>query len=239
MIKKSVIATSIAMALGASAAHASAVNDIFGAYDFSTVAANFTMLQPGGGWTGGTNDVTMFWNGNGFNSDTDYTGPGSVSNVTAFSPSTFFGANWTAHDIQVFVPGTYSFDTSLDGGAGNGANGEAGTMTVTVGSGQLGMHMLFDWNGNGNIDVFVVAQPGSVYGAGMLNDGSTCTQPVSSGGNINCLDVQNPVTGFTPVANQVWTMATVDGNGDGVRSEERRVGKECRRLCRSRWSPYH
>jgi predicted DNA-binding transcriptional regulator YafY len=25
----------------------------------------------------------------------------------------------------------------------------------------------------------------------------------------------------------------------GARSEERRVGKECRRLCRSRWSPYH
>jgi DUF971 family protein len=33
------------------------------------------------------------------------------------------------------------------------------------------------------------------------------------------------------------------GNGEpmlvGGRSEERRVGKECRRLCRSRWSPYH
>ena len=25
----------------------------------------------------------------------------------------------------------------------------------------------------------------------------------------------------------------------GQRSEERRVGKECLRLCRSRWSPYH
>ena len=24
-----------------------------------------------------------------------------------------------------------------------------------------------------------------------------------------------------------------------VRSEERRVGKECEDLCRSRWSPYH
>ena len=24
-----------------------------------------------------------------------------------------------------------------------------------------------------------------------------------------------------------------------ARSEERRVGKECRLLCRSRWSPYH
>jgi histidyl-tRNA synthetase len=29
------------------------------------------------------------------------------------------------------------------------------------------------------------------------------------------------------------------GRYDGLRSEERRVGKECRRLCRSRWSPYH
>ena len=26
---------------------------------------------------------------------------------------------------------------------------------------------------------------------------------------------------------------------DDDRSEERRVGKECLRLCRSRWSPYH
>ena len=29
-----------------------------------------------------------------------------------------------------------------------------------------------------------------------------------------------------------------DGSGD-LRSEERRVGKECRIGCRSRWSPYH
>ena len=27
--------------------------------------------------------------------------------------------------------------------------------------------------------------------------------------------------------------------GADLRSEERRVGKECLRLCRSRWSPYH
>ena len=31
-------------------------------------------------------------------------------------------------------------------------------------------------------------------------------------------------------------MDTVRASG---RSEERRVGKECLRLCRSRWSPYH
>ena len=34
---------------------------------------------------------------------------------------------------------------------------------------------------------------------------------------------------------QADTGASVDVNDDGVRSEERRVGKECR----SRWSPYH
>ena len=28
-------------------------------------------------------------------------------------------------------------------------------------------------------------------------------------------------------------------NLSNARSEERRVGKECLRLCRSRWSPYH
>ena len=27
--------------------------------------------------------------------------------------------------------------------------------------------------------------------------------------------------------------------GQSARSEERRVGKECYALCRSRWSPYH
>jgi excinuclease ABC subunit A len=32
---------------------------------------------------------------------------------------------------------------------------------------------------------------------------------------------------------------TTSHNPRSTRSEERRVGKECRRLCRSRWSPYH
>jgi NAD+ kinase len=35
-------------------------------------------------------------------------------------------------------------------------------------------------------------------------------------------------------SNMIECEVRVDG-----RSEERRVGKECRRLCRSRWSPYH
>ena len=30
-----------------------------------------------------------------------------------------------------------------------------------------------------------------------------------------------------------------DSRSHAVRSEERRVGKECIAVCRSRWSPYH
>ena len=34
-------------------------------------------------------------------------------------------------------------------------------------------------------------------------------------------------------------LAGIIGSADERRSEERRVGKECALLCRSRWSPYH
>ena len=40
--------------------------------------------------------------------------------------------------------------------------------------------------------------------------------------------------------NTIVTLTDAQGNAlSWARSEERRVGKECLRLCRSRWSPYH
>ena len=56
-----------------------------------------------------------------------------------------------------------------------------------------------------------------------------------------------------PAIIEMGCFARVETNGGGFeqvnllfgenpnksRSEERRVGKECLRLCRSRWSPYH
>ena len=43
--------------------------------------------------------------------------------------------------------------------------------------------------------------------------------------------------------NDGFKVAIIDYNEEtaqqAARSEERRVGKECLRLCRSRWSPYH
>ena len=41
----------------------------------------------------------------------------------------------------------------------------------------------------------------------------------------------------TPSIDLQWTSAAL--SEAAVRSEERRVGKECNGQCRSRWSPYH
>ena len=37
----------------------------------------------------------------------------------------------------------------------------------------------------------------------------------------------------------IWPKSSLTAFSSPHRSEERRVGKECLRLCRSRWSPYH
>jgi hypothetical protein len=177
-----------------------------------TDRANFTMLTSKGFIVGGTNDVSMVWDGNAYTSSLDYTGPGGPSNVTASSTTAFFGYNWTAHDIQVFVPGSYAFDTTLGGG-----NPESGTLSAAVPLGDFGIHMLFDWNGNNNIDVFVVAALSSVFGSGVGTKtvGSPCTATTK-----NCLWTGKGWVGGlstnAPTGSQKWMLASVDANGDGI-----------------------
>jgi pilus assembly protein CpaC len=60
-------------------------------------------------------------------------------------------------------------------------------------------------------------------GAPIATDGIFAPGRVLGVGNIPSQYILDPITGKLAIA----------------RSEERRVGKECRRLCRSRWSPYH
>src|SRR3546814_8408183 len=43
----------------------------------------------------------------------------------------------------------------------------------------------------------------------------------------------------TIIATALPRIAGVLGGAEHLRSEERRVGKECVSTCRSRWSPYH
>ena len=221
--KKTLIASSVVMALGAPAAQASLVTSVFGPYAaWTTDSANFTMINPNGGITCcGTNDVSFHWDGDAFTASSDYVGPSTVGNVTASSTTLFQGALWTAHSIQVFAPGTYTFDTTLGGG-----NAESGILSATVGASQLGMHMLFDWNGNLNIDVFVVANQNAVFGSGLLLStttntagGQKCLASFTPTTNIvkNCLDDSAGYgSAGKPVKNQIWMLSSADGNGDGL-----------------------
>jgi hypothetical protein len=193
----------------------------------STNSANFTMLAGNGGVVGGTNDVVLNWNGSVFNNSSDYTGPGSTANVTASSTAPFNGHAWTAHDIQMFLPGSYTFDATL--GAGNP---ETGTLSVTVPPGFLGMHMLFNWNGNNNIDVFVMGARDNAFGSGLLystvknvTNQLKCSSNFSGTITQNCLFDGGPFgSAGAPTKNQSWLLASADGNGDGIMGIPMRPG---------------
>jgi hypothetical protein len=226
-MKKTMIAAGVGLALGAPVANATLVADLFGPYNWSTDRANFTMLTTAtppsglpGALFGGTNDVAMTWDGNGYNASTDYTGPGSAVNVTASSTTPFSGANWTAHDIQVFTTGSYSFNTLL----GGGANETGGPLLLTVGAGQLGMHMLFDWGAVTNIDVAVLATTpntanpfGHVFGPGV---GQSTPGGVCATSQSNCLWTGPGYVGGSatngPTGTTLWMLSSIDGNGDGI-----------------------
>ena len=222
-LKKSILASSIVLTLGSTNAAAALVTGVLGANAWYTDSANFTMLPPNGGdWAEfSDNDVKMTWDGNAYNSSSDYAGPGSTANVTASSTSTMGGHPWTAHDIQLFTPGSYSFNVTLGGG-----NTETGVLSATVGAGQLGMHMLWDWNGNNNIDMFMVFAQNSIFGSGLLystqtnNYGrSTCDTNYTGTITKNCL-YDLPGYGYgsagAPTKNEVWMLSSADGNGDGI-----------------------
>ncbi len=99
--------------------------------------------------------------------DNAFVVPGSLTEME----SSLFGLPLYAHDINFYlVPDTYSFDSQGD------LLTPAQTISMTVLPGQVGMHMLFDWNGNTDIDVlavFNVAQIGK----------DTAYLPVDVGGN--------------------------------------------------------
>ena len=54
----------------------------------------------------------------------------------------------------------------------------------------------------------------------------------------NVLDAPKPKARLEQEVNEKGALDAIDDNIES-RSEERRVGKECSKQCRSRWSPYH
>ncbi|MCK9420581.1 MAG: hypothetical protein M0R70_14510 [Nitrospirae bacterium] len=179
--KRLVIIASLALCVGMGTTQALAAVD--------TTSNNFTMIAPDGGITGGTNDVYFTWDGTKL---TSVTPSGQVPNATISSETPFFGVPWTAHDVAIYGSGIYTVYTDCD--AGSPGCGAGTPITFTVGSGQLGVHMLFDWGGNGNIDVVDLWVPAAAFAPSPLYAG--------------------PDGGTNP-ADKVWDWMSSDWDGDG------------------------
>jgi hypothetical protein len=114
---------------------------------------NFTMIDGTGQTFGGTNDVRFTWDGT---QKTLVAVSGQVSNASLSSGCAFFAHTWAAHDMAIYGPGIY---TIYDGcPAGSPGCGTGNPVTFAVNPGELGVHMLFYWNGSDGIDVVDVWQ---------------------------------------------------------------------------------
>jgi hypothetical protein len=212
-IEKSALTTAVlgTLILGTGVTQAAQVAAFAAVSDSSS---NFTVLGINGDMYMGANDVVFNWGGSIFTATSDYTGPGSVSNATITSATPFFGYQWTAHDIQVFGPGTYTFDSALGGG-----NPESGITAMNVGSDQIGMHLLWDWNGNVNMDIALVLKMNAIFGSGkaFFANPADCGTPGNPLPGANCLwDGAGFGPAGAPSVNQTWMYASLDANGDGI-----------------------
>lgn len=168
---------------------------------------NFTMLDLSSAAMGGTNDVVLEWDGVTLNSgESDI----NFANISLYSASEqqFKGYAWNAHHIRVFGPGSYSFDSgctaaevAAHGCAATSANNSGPAVSMTVGAGQIGMHMLFDYNGFYDTDIVNVWDQDAAW-----NDHGD-TWPKNA--------LYNGPAGFLPNAHH-WQLVSTDVNSDGI-----------------------
>lgn len=160
----------------------------------TTTGNNFTMLDSAGNIVGGTNNVTFIWD------ETLLTGvaaSGQVSNATLSSPTPFFGINWFAHDVAIYGPGTYTIYSNCAPGSPGCGVGSA--YNFTVAPDQLGVHMLFNWGPNLNIDVVNIWDQNQVFGPSSMYTGGATTSDPWSGDDAN-----------------VWEGMSRDWDGNGI-----------------------
>lgn len=186
---KSVLAIALAVAFSAGAAQAAYTPVL------TTTGNNFTMVSATDGLTGGTNDVTFTW---------DKTLRTSVVtdgtwNATLSSPTAFSGKKWTAHHVNLYAAGSYTFYTGCASGGVSSATynpscGTGATYNLTVANGQIGAHMLFNWSTSSDIDVVILWDMNKSWaGTG------TASAFQAGGGN---------------TVNTVWNGASIDTNMD-------------------------
>jgi hypothetical protein len=207
-IKKTVISTAVLMALSTGAAHA-----------ISSTGNNFTMVGGTGGLTGGTNDVVFTWDSTLKTSVvTDGTNNATLSSITPFS-----GNVWTAHNVNMYAPGTYVFDTTCTAGNPSCGTGTASQKyTLTVPTGYIGAHMLFNWSTTINIDVIELWKLNdswaNVSGTFTSTQAAVCASAQPTALTAPCT-MKNPMSLGAPnpngnTINTVWSLVSIDTNQD-------------------------
>lgn len=193
-LKKTILAASILLSMGASAAQAAYTPIV------TTTGNNFTFVSSTNGLLGGSNDVTFSWDGTFRTSEvTDNT-----YNATLSSPTAFSGKKWTMHNVNIYAPGSYVFDTTcVSGNPSCGTGTEARKYNLTVGTGQVGVHAQFAWSISDNIDIVLLWDMNKSW-AGTGSSSAFC-----SGSGAGC-------NGFFPgnTINTVWNGVSIDTDMD-------------------------
>lgn len=135
---------------------------------------NFTMIDSGNGLVGGTNDVHFTYTRHPFTSvkeaEAALQDPTVGANATIESKCPFFGSTWSAHDVAVYGPGTYTVYAGCP--AKSPGCGKGTPITFTVSEGELGGHMLFNWSSNKDIDVVDIWTPHAAFGPSLMQTGA-------------------------------------------------------------------
>lgn len=160
---------------------------------------NMTIMDSIGGSAAGANDLLAVWDGS-LNTEIDVINGTTAVNMFISSKQTILGYPWFAHDIRVFGPGSYSFDTC----ANQASAFNCGILQMTVGPGQIGAHMLLDWNLDTNVDVISVWDQNNTFCFDL--SASTCsTYALAADGSfITDLDQFN------------WNLVSTDHDQDGI-----------------------
>lgn len=166
----------------------------------TTLNNNFTMVGATNGNTGGTNDVTFTWDGT-YRTSIEADG---LYNATLSSPTAFAGKKWTAHHVNVYGPGTYTFNANCPSGGVTSTTYNPTCITtpglaqtLTVPPGKVGAHMLFNWSTSTDIDVIVVWD---------MNKSWNLT------GTASPFNITTNVGGNT--ADTVWNGVSIDADAD-------------------------
>ncbi len=190
---------------------------------------NFTIMKADGGTFGGANDVVFNWDQTTFNTNES---DNNFNIITISSNTPFFGVNWTAHHIRVYDGGatgrTLTFDVTctvaqLDAGISNCGGTAAEMMELVIPAGMYGAHINFDWNGNTNIDVVNVWEPGGKW-----------DDPDGIGG---ANELWQGPQGVTPSRDANWKLASKDVNGDGINGSPMIDGPFPQNYANFSWKP--